>query len=210
MVVFVGFAVVCLAGIGVGIPAVMASVSSVPGPAIPPGWPADKVAGLQAENQMRQAAVNRPVVAPAAPLPAERSRYVLAGPASAPVSQSGTLTPGIVPLTAGGPFDSSQFLGTNLWNGPAQAQWEVVQAGGVPTDPPLGAASPTEAGLFVYTQSPDPAASSAQRVLGVLRPAPDPAGMFTVEKVAGDMLTLSLSGSRKAYYFDVATLRFVR
>ena len=114
-----------------------------------------------------------------------------------------------MPLTAGGPFRPSQFLGTNLWNGPVHGQWEVVQAGGVPASQALDAASPSqEAGLFVYTRPPDPASATAPRVIGIRAPRPDPRGMFTVRNVSGAVLTLTLSGSAKPYYFNVVSLQF--
>lgn len=217
--VLAGAAAVCLAGLSAGVPAVMASVRSAPGVRsappvpVPSGWPAAKASGLQAENNLRQAAAGRPLVAPAVPA---SGRWQAAGPSAgtaagpaATATQAG-LTPGILPLTAGGPFSSSQFIGTNLWNGPVHGQWEVVQAGGLPTHPALGAASPTSAGLFVYTQPADPDAKAAPTVLGIRRPSPAVAGTFTVRTFADGVLTLSLSGSRASFYFDVATRQFVR
>jgi hypothetical protein len=89
-------------------------------------------------------------------------------------------------------------------------QWEVVQAGGVPVNRADGAASPTRAGLFVYTESGDPTSTAAPAVAGVREPVAGPAGMFTVQSATGNLLTLTVSGSRKLYHFDLATLRFTR
>lgn len=219
--VMTGFAVLGLAAIGSGIPAVMAGVRSAPNSPAPQGWPAAKAARMRAEDQLRQAAASRPLLPPpalptAAP-PSSRSGGIQqqsAGNAdggTAAAAGQASLTQGIVPLADGGPFRPSQFLGTNLWNGRVGAQWEVVQAGGAPVDQALGAASPAaSAGLFVYTRSPDPASAAAPRVIGIRTPSPDPRGMFTVRAVSGNVLTLSLSGSRQPYYFNVVTLRFTR
>lgn len=219
IVIAAGFSALCLAGIGVGIPRVLAAdrhasaPASVPaGPGVPAGWPAAKAAAMAGENQLREAAAGRPVVAPAAPAGpgSAGARQASAGTEqqSAGVAPQSSYTAGILPLTNGGPFDSSQFLGTNLWNGPVGGRWEVVQAGGVPADRALSAASPTRAGLFVYTEPANPAAASGQVVTGVLAPSPDPSGEFTVAKAAGSTLTLTLSGSRTRYYFDLVTRTF--
>ena len=242
-------AALCLAGFGVGVPAVMAAAGSGPGAGdatgagvtsatgagvtsatgagagVPADWPAAKASAMQAENQMRAAATGRPVVAPAG---TEVSGTGVSGegasgtgaagsgpePQSAAVSAAesaprAAYTAGILPLTSGGPFNSSQFLGTNLWNGPVRGHWEVVQAGGVPLDKALGAASPTQAGVFVSTQSADPSAATAPVVRGVLAPSAAPAGTFTVKSVTGDILTLTVSGSSTLYHFDVVARRFV-
>lgn len=66
----------------------------------------------------------------------------------------------------------------------------------------------TRAGLFVYTESPDPAVTAGRQVTGVLAPSPDPPGMFTVAKATGSTLTLTLSGSQTRYYFNVVTRKF--
>ncbi|MGH3167449.1 MAG: hypothetical protein ACRDN0_16360, partial [Trebonia sp.] len=131
-------------------------------------------------------------------------------PQAAAVAPHAAYDAGILPLTDGGPFSSAQFVGTNVWNGPDGGRWEVVQAGGAPTDRALGAASPTRAGLFVYTEPADPAAASGRQVTGILAPSPDPSGTFTVTKAAGGTLTLALSGSSGPYYFNVATRKFTR
>lgn len=226
MAVMAGLAVVCLGGVGAVIPAVMAGVRTAPAAPVPRGWPAAKASRLRAENQLRQAAAARPVLPPPAlpaagpfgPAPSSRSEASSGSPRiqrqSAKSADSGaqaSLGQGIVPLTAGGPFRPSRFLGTNLWNGLVRGRWEVIQAGGVPADQSLGAASPAaRAGLFVYTRSPDPASAAAPRITGVRAPSPDPRGQFTVRTVHGDVLTLSLSGSPRRYHFNVVTLRFSR
>lgn len=219
-----GLAVTCLAGAGVvaavGVPAVMAGIHTAPGPvAIPQDWPAGKAAGLRAEDQLREAAAGHPMVAPGSlefgglqRQAAERS----AGGRSAGGRSAGTardaqagFTEGVIPLTHGGPFQPAQFLGTNLWNGPVGGRWEVVQAGGVPRDRALGAASPTRAAVFVYTRSANPASLAAPDVRGVIAPAAGPAGKFTITKVTGNILTLTADGSGKGtYHFDKISLRF--
>lgn len=207
-----GLSVISLAGIGAGIPAVMAGVRSVPPAPVPRGWPAAKAARMRAEDQLRQAAASRPLLPPPA-LPTASSaelRQQAAGPHPASATSNGqvSLTQGIVPLTAGGPFRPAQFLGTNLWNGPVGGRWEVVQAGGVPANRALGGSGPLRAGLFVYTRSPDPASAEQPKITGIRTPLPDPRGTFTVRKASGAWLTLSLSGSAKPFYFNVVTLRF--
>jgi hypothetical protein len=209
MAITAGAAVAGLAALGAGVPAVMAGVHTVPASASPPGWPAAKTAHMRAENQPREQAGSRPLAPPPAMAPALTPQD--AGPDSSSTAGSqSALTQGVLPLTAGGPFTPSQFLGTNLWNGPVGGDWEVVQAGGVPADRALGAASPTVAGLFVYTRSPDPASSAAPKVTGVRVPGPRPSGEFTVRKATGGVLTLTLSGSGQKYFFNVATLRFTQ
>lgn len=220
LAVMTGVTVIGLASIGWGIPTVMASVRSAPvrsAPNLPAprDWPAAKADHMRAEDQLRQAAASRPLMPPPA-LPAAPSAASAGGiqqqsaGTAASAGQAG-LTQGIMPLGNGGPFQPSQFLGTNLWNGRVGARWEVVQAGGIPADPALGAASPAaSAGLFVYTRSPDPASAAAPSVIGTRAPSPDPGGMFTVSAVRGTVLTLTLSGSRHPYYFNVVTLRFTR
>lgn len=222
-----GLAGVGLAGTGSPAPAVMAGVRSARSLALPDGWPAAKVERMRAADQLRRAAVGRPLLpppalpagAPSAQGPGQVDRQSARLPDSPAESSGGqetwasagqaALTQGIVPLANGGPFPSSRFLGTNLWNGRAGSRWEVIQAGGVPADPALGAASPAAAaGVFVYTRSPDPASSSAPRVVGVRVPVPAPRGTFTARRISGDVLTLSLSGSRKLYHFNAVTLRF--
>jgi hypothetical protein len=216
-------AVTCLAGLGAGVPAVLASVRamSLPGGSQPSvvataGWPAAKASSMESEDQLREAAVGRPMVAPPTTGPGELDPEAApdapaasgAPAATAPVPPV-AMTPGILPLTSGGPFNTSQFLGTNLWNGPVGGKWEVVQAGGVPVDPADSAASPTRAGLFVYTESADPSSAAAPAVVGIREPAAGPKGMFTVLSTSGDMLTLTVSGSVQRYHFDLATLRFM-
>lgn len=219
MAIAAGVTALFIAGIGVGIPRVMAADRPVPvpapapaGPGVPTGWPAAKAAAMAAENQSRQAAAGRPVVAPAEIGSAGAGGKAIAGTESqaAAMAPRAAYTAGILPLTDGGPFGSARFVGTNLWNGPVGGRWEVVQAGGSPTDRALGGVSPTRAGLFVYTESPDPAVTAGRRVVGVLAPAADPRGSFTVAKARGNTLTLTLSGSRVPYYFNVATRVFTR
>jgi hypothetical protein len=163
---------------------------------------------MAAENRLRSAAAGNAVVAPVV----AAGGGATAGGAqqqSAAVAPGAVYTAGILPLTSGGPFDSAQFVGTNVWNGPsAGGGWEVIQAGGVPVNGALGSASPAKAGLFVYTEPADPAATSGRQVTGVVAPSPDPAGMFTVTRVSDGTLTLALSGSAAPYYFDVATGTF--
>jgi hypothetical protein len=190
--VVTGLAVLILVGIGIG----LAMSRVAPDSAVPDDWPAAKAAHMRAEDQLRRAAEGRPV------------RAVGQAPASA---GRAALTQGIMPLADGGPFRPWQFQGTNLWNGRVGARWEVVQAGGVPSDGPNAVWGPaTSAGLFVYTRSPDPASPAAPKVIGIRVPSPAPRGMFTVRSVSGRRLTLSLPGSRAPYYFDVVTLRFTR
>jgi hypothetical protein len=235
MAIAAGFSAICLAGLSAGVPAAMAAgypaPTGYPAPAGPPApgngpvavdgevpdaavmanGPAVKEAALRAENRLRQAAAGRPLVAPgyASPAGPAGESHPGQGPRSAAIpAPAAAHTAGILPLTAGGPFRSAQFLGTNLWNGPAGGRWEIVQAGGVPVDRALGAASPEQAGLFVYTETSDPAAPAAPRIIGVRAPSPDPAGTFTVTSATGSLLTLTLSGSGAVYSFDVATLRF--
>ena len=212
-------------GVGTGIPGVMAGTRSAPDSPVPPGWPAAKSGRMRAEDQLRQAAAGRPLLPPPAlpPLevaspprePAAQSagrvpqRETAGGAVTDPGAQA-ALMPGIVPLTAGGPFSPSRFLGTNLWNGPVGGRWEVVQAGGVPAAGRPADASAARAGLFVYTRSPDPASAAAPEITGVRAPSPDPAGMFTIRRARDGVLTLSLPGSRAPYRFTVATLRFSR
>jgi hypothetical protein len=204
LVIAAGFSALCLAGAGAGVPRVMAAVRPAPA-----GWPAAKAAAMANENNLRAAAAGRPVVAPGGTSSTGQGG---AGtqPQAAAMAPRAAYTAGVLPLTAGGPFSSWQFVGTNLWNGPVNGQWEVVQAGGAPTNRSLGAASPTKAGLFVYTESSNPAAASGQRVTGVLVPSPDPAGTFTVTKATGSTLTLTLSGSGTRYTFNVETRKFTR
>ncbi|HEV3380082.1 MAG TPA: hypothetical protein VG142_03800 [Trebonia sp.] len=212
IVIAAGFAALCLSGIGAAVPRVLAAERSAPvstaasasapaGSGVPAGWPAGKAAAMTAENQLREASAGRPVVAPDG---AGTERQAAA------VAPQAAYTAGILPVTDGGPFDSSQFVGTNAWNGPVGGRWEVVQAGGAPADRALGAASPASAGLFVYTEPADPAATAGRRVSGILEPSPDPPGTFTVAKATGTTLTLALSGSRTLYYFDVLTRKFTR
>jgi hypothetical protein len=214
--------VACLAALGAGVPAVLASVralslpgGSQPGVVAAKGWPATKASRLESEDRLRQAAASRPLVAPstppsAAPGGVERESAADSPAAGTAADAPAAMTAGILPLTAGGPFNASRFLGTNLWNGPVDGQWEVVQAGGVPVNRALGAASPTRAGLFVYTESADPSSPAAPVVAGVRTPPAGPAGMFTVRSVTGDVLTLTVSGSGQRYRFDLTTRRFVR
>lgn len=131
-------------------------------------------------------------------------------PQPAAAAPRAAYTAGILPLTDGGPFSSWRFVGTNLWNGAVSGRWEVVQAGGTPAHRALGAASADRAGLFVYTESTDPGTTAGRRTAGVFAPSPDPGGTFTVAKAAGGTLTLTLTGSRKRYFFDVATRTFTR
>lgn len=188
------------------------------GVGVPAGWPAAKAAAMAAENRLREQAAGRPVVAPDAPDSAVPATGAQAGaaagtgaePQSAAVAPQAAYTAGILPLTDGGPFGSAEFVGTNVWNGPVGGRWEVVQAGGAPADRALGSASPDKAGLFVYTESRNPAVSAGRVVAGVLAPSPDPPGQFTVARAAGDRLTLTLSGTRQRYYFDVLTRQFTR
>lgn len=190
-----GIAVTALAGLGAGVghwaSVIMAGGRPASDSPVPGNWPAAKADRMRAEDQLRRAAAGRPLLPPqpararGTPVPPERA----------------ALTEGIVPLAGGGPFRPSRFTGTNLWNGRVGDRWEVVQAGGVPA---------ASAGLFVYTRSPDPASSDAPRVVGVRVPSPARRGLFTVRAVSGRMLTLSLSGSRTPYYFNVVTLRFTR
>jgi hypothetical protein len=222
VMIVTAISVACLAGLGAGVPAVLASVralslpgGSQPGVVATTGWPADKASRMESEDQLRQAAASRPLVAPSTPpaaAPGGLKRESAAGPAggAATADAPAAMTAGILPLTSGGPFNASQFLGTNLWNGPVGGQWEVVQAGGVPVNRALGAASPTKAGLFVYTESADPSSTAAPAVVGVRTPAAGPPGMFTVRSAAGDVLTLTVSGSGKLYRFDLATRQFVQ
>jgi hypothetical protein len=220
-----GFTVLCVAGVagvGVGVPSVMAAQRSAPAPGAAPapaaaqagpvseaGWPASKTAAMASENQLRAAAAGKPVVPPA-----EAGQPGTTGTGTqqqaAAVAPGSAYTAGILPLTDGGPFTSAQFVGDNVWNGPVGGRWEVIQAGGAPTNGALGSASPAKAGLFVYTESADPSATSGRRVTGILAPSPDPAGTFTVTKASGGTLTLTLSGSGATYYFDVATGKFTR
>lgn len=237
---WIAFAGLCLAALGAGMPGVMAGARSTPGWSVPWGWPAAKAAHMRSENRLRQAAASRPLlpppvlaprdVAPPFPKPPGRATPGLAaqglaapsrnhgatpqrgtgGGAMADPGAQSALMPGIVPLSAGGPFSPSQFRGTNLWNGPVGGRWEVIQAGGVPAGGRSGAASGTRAGLFVYTRSPDPGSAAGAEVTGIRTPSPDPAGLFTVQGARGDALTLSLPGSRALYRFDVVSLRFTR
>jgi hypothetical protein len=219
-IIIAGVAAAGLVALGAGIPSVMAGVHSVPKTVVPPGWPAQKASGYEAENQPREQAAGRPLVAPGGEGPAGQhsgAQRRTDGPSaieqqSAAQQSAGQLTAGIVPLTAGGPFSQAQFTGTNLWNGPVGGQWEVVQA---------GSTAAGRAGLYVYTRSPDPASSSGPKVVGVITPAGDPAGTFTIEKASAGVLTLALSASgpddsdasgngpaQRQYTFDVTTLKF--
>lgn len=236
MTVGVGCAVIGLAGFGLteispGIPDVMAGVRSAPYVSVPDGWPAAKADRMRAEDQLRQQAVGRPLLPPPAlPVapppqgpskgPGQIDRQSARQPESSAEGSGGeetwassgqaALTQGIVPLADGGPFPPSRFLGTNLWNGRVGSRWEVIQAGALPADPALGAASPAAAaGVFVYTRSPDPASPAAPQVIGVRTPSPAPRGMFTIRRINAGVLTLSLSASRKLYHFNAATLRFL-
>ena len=184
--------VACLLGLSLGADAVASSGFRIAPPLpVPSGWPADKAARFEAENALRESAASRLLVAP--PEAANRTE----------------LDAGILALADGGPFNSSQFHGTNLWNGPINGVWEVVQAGGVPTNlVALGTASPAVAGLFVDTESTDPASPASPRVIGIITPSPDPSGKFTIQTISGGILTLALSGSSQLYHFNVATLQF--
>lgn len=213
----IAVAAILLAGAGIGVglsvPAVMAGTRSAPGLGVPRGWPAAKAERMGAENRLRRAAASRPLRPPPALPAGPRSRRDGRGPRPqeaggtimAPGSQA-ALTPGIVPLKAGGPFAPSEFSGTNLWNGPVGGRWEVIQAGGIPS----GSAGPDRAGVFVYSRSQDPASGAAPRVTGVRAPSSGPDGRFTVRRASGDVLTLSVPGPGRAYRFNVVTLRFSR
>lgn len=204
----VAVAAIVLAGAGTGtalsIPASSAGIRSAPGLSVPRDWPAAKADRMRAEDRLRQAAAGRPLLPPpalSAGQPARGPRFQSAGgTVTAPASQA-ELSSGIVPLQAGGPFDQSEFSGTNLWNGPVGGRWEVVQAGGTPAG---------RAGVFVYTRSQDPASGEAPRVTGILVPSPGPAGRFSVRRASGDVLALSAPGSRRMYHFNVVSLRFIR
>jgi hypothetical protein len=162
---------------------------------------------MASENQLRAAAAGKPVVPPAGAGQPGATGTGTEQQAAA-LAPGSAYTAGILPLTDGGPFSSAQFVGADVWNGPVGGRWEVIQAGGVPTNGALGSASPAKAGLFVYTESADPSVTSGRRVTGILAPSPDPAGTFTVTKESASTLTLTLSGSGTPYYFDVATGKF--
>jgi hypothetical protein len=224
-IVIAGVAAAGLVTLGAGIPSVMAGIRSVPKTVVPQGWPAQKASGYEAENQSREQAAGRPLVAPGGEGPAGQqsgAQQRTDGPSaierqSARQQSAGQLTAGIVPLTSGGPFSQAQFTGTNLWNGPVGGRWEVVQA---------GSTAAGQAGLYVYTRSSDPASSSGPKVVGAITPAGDPAGTFTIEKASGGVLTLALSdpgtsdsaasgngasgngAGQRQYTFDVTTLKF--
>jgi hypothetical protein len=164
---------------------------------VPSGFPPAKAARFRAMDRLRQRAASIP---------------------AAPPSQDSTaagLTAGILGLHDGGPFSASEFIGTNLWNGPVHGRWLVVQAGGVPALAPAlmppgpAGASRTRAGVFVYWRGLRPDASTASRVVGVIRPPGHPTGELVVRNVRGRVLELSRAGTSRVYRFDVATLRFV-
>ena len=154
---------------------------------VPSGWPSAKAAVFRAADQRRLAAAARPFV----PVP--------------DFTPQASLQAGIVELRRGGPFNPQQFQGTNLWNGPVGGSWEVVQAGGVP-DPATGT---TTAAVYVYTRSADPSSPQQPVIQGTFEPGTTVGGLFTVQAVSGNLLTLTLSGSTAVYHFDITTLTFV-
>jgi hypothetical protein len=163
---------------------------------VPSGYSGAKVAMFNAEDQLRQqAAAGAP-----APPPSTASDVELHA--------------GILGLHDGGPFGPGQFVGTNLWNGPVNGEWLVVQAGGAPTVPPGSmppgpdGAADAKAGVFVYSRSSDPYSTAAPVIHGVILPSNGPTGEFTVQSAQGDVLTLALSGSSATYTFNLQTLTF--
>ncbi len=169
-----------------------APAASAPRP-VPSGYPPAKAARFSAADQLRQQASFRPLVPPKV------------------VPTQAEYTPGILGLRGGGPLNSSELLGTNLWNGPLNGTWEVIQAGGVPVTPKLGAASSTTAGVFVYwVASTNPSSPGPETVKGIIQPANPPVGQFTILRAAANVLTLSLSGSTAPWYFNIGTLSFSR
>lgn len=193
---------------GLSMPGAGAGTRSAPAAVVPRGWPAAKAERMRAQERMRRAAASRPLLPPpAVPAgrPARKGRPVPlpqagGGTITASGSQAG-LTAGIVSLKAGGPFAPSEFSGTNLWNGPVGGRWEVIQAGGTPSG---------RAGVFVYSRSTDPASGEAPRIAGIRVPSSGPHGRFTVRRASGDLLTLSVPGSSRAYRFNAVSLRFSR
>jgi hypothetical protein len=75
--------------------------------------------------------------------------------------------------------------------------------------PGPASAAHTKAAVFVYSRSTRPASSAPPRVVGVIRAPGDPTGELVVRSAYGNMISLSLLGSRRAYRFDVKTRRFV-
>ena len=161
---------------------------------LPFAMPADKAARFRAMDRLRQRAAAIPATPPARG------------------STAAGLTAGILGLHNGGPFTPSQFLGTNLWNGPARGRWLVVQAGGAPVSSPTagGRLLRARAGVFVYWRPLAPASSAPARVVGVIRAPGHPAGELVAKRARGGVLTLSLSRSGRVYRFDLTRLRFER
>jgi hypothetical protein len=164
---------------------------------VPFGFPPAKAARFRAMDRLRQRAASIP---------------------AAPPSQDSTaagLTAGILGLHDGGPFNATQFVGTNLWNGPLHRRWLVVQAGGVAAladgsmPPGPAGASRARAAVFVYWRGIRPDASTASRVVGVIRAPGHPAGELIIRSARGGVLEIALTGTSRVYRFDLARLRFV-
>jgi hypothetical protein len=164
---------------------------------VPSGFPPAKAARFRAMDRLRQRAASIPAAQPSQD------------------STTAGLTAGILGLHDGGPFNATQFAGTNLWNGARHGRWLVVQAGGVPAvapgsmPPGPAGASRTKAGVFVYWRGIRPDASTASRVVGVIRAPGHPAGELVVRSVRGGVLALALAGTSRVYRFDPASLKFV-
>jgi hypothetical protein len=198
-----------------------ATAASRPGPAAVPAAKSLPWISANALSQLEAGTLAGPSPANATPLPvpaglppAKAAAWIAADQARqraaerAPRLPQGTPAPaqyhgGVLGLRDGGPFTPSQFVGTNLWNGPVGGRWMGVQAGGVPI------AGGAEAAVYVYTEPLDPTAPAPPRVLGIFRPAGGPAGRLSVQDMKGDTLSLALAGSSTVYHFDVGSLTFV-
>jgi hypothetical protein len=161
---------------------------------LPFAMPAAKAARFRAMDRLRQRAAAIPATPPTQG------------------STAAGLTAGILGLHDGGPFSPSQFLGTNLWNGPVRGRWLVVQAGGVPVGAPIASVpfSRARAAVFVYWRPLAPDSSAPARVVGIVRAPGHPVGELVAERERGGVLTLSLARSGRVYRFDLRRLGFER
>lgn len=140
------------------------------------------------------------------------------GPSLPPIKPAGlgppgtwaTYTSGIIGEHGGEPvFSHEKFIGNNLWNGPVNGMWEVIYAGGVPTNLADPFSGPELPAVFVYKEGINPNAPGKPDTIGIIKLPGNTQGELTAISESGNNLVLRMSGGTpNTILFNVATLQF--
>lgn len=144
---------------------------------LPPDYPAEKKAGIVADQEMVATAVAVHATKPAKPQPPS--------PQPAP-----GLEAGIVNGVQQGPFSSAEFTIENWWKGPSGPGWLLVYAGATKNvrNGTLG-----QAALRLYTMTPNTLGGFDLGYIGTF-PASTTSGPLMITVVNGDVVRLRTKG----------------